>query len=177
MATVNQAFQSAPMGRRVVFTMMFAFAAIIAAAVTGLVVSFKVSHGRMAPSARITSLLTPFFGVIVLVPAFLYQRSKVAQFRIEENCLVLGRKRHPLEGLVGVDRDPEIMKGARKTWGNSGLGAITGRFRSKRVGKFEAFLTDPEKAVVLRWPDKSIAVSPADPEFFIYSVRSATGPK
>jgi hypothetical protein len=36
-------------------------------------------------------------------------------------------------------------------------------------------MTDSDHAVVLRWPDKVVAVSPADTEFFIYSARAAAG--
>jgi hypothetical protein len=74
-----------------------------------------------------------------------------------------------------VTRDREVLHRARKIWGNGGLGAIRGRFKSKRIGKFDAFLTDTDHAVVLRWPDKTVAVSPADPEFFILIARSAAG--
>jgi len=55
------------------------------------------------------------------------------------------------------------------------VGSIRGSFRSKRLGKFYAFVTDTEKAVVLRWPDKAVAVSPMDTEFFIHMARSAGG--
>ncbi len=78
---------------------------------------------------------------------------------------------------MGIVRDPDILKWAFRTGGNGGLGAIHGRFWSKRVGKFEAFMTDPEKAVVLRWPGRTVAVSPQDPEFFIFTVRKASGLK
>ncbi|HEY5079215.1 MAG TPA: PH domain-containing protein, partial [Opitutaceae bacterium] len=55
------------------------------------------------------------------------------------------------------------------------LASIQGTFKSKKLGKFYAFLTGTENAVVIRWPDKSVAVSPADTEFFIYMVRSGAG--
>ena len=57
------------------------------------------------------------------------------------------------------------------------MASIRGRYWSKQSGKFDAFMTDPEKAVVLRWPDRLVAVSPADPEFFILCARSAAGLK
>jgi hypothetical protein len=106
---------------------------------------------------------------------FFQERSRVSTIRIENSILVLGKKKYPLEGLVEVARDPDVLKSARKRIGNGGLGAIRGRYRSKRLGDFETFLTDPAKAVVLRWPGQAVAVSPADAEFFIYSARSAAG--
>ena len=62
---------------------------------------------------------------------------------------------------------------ALKVRGNGGLGSIRGRFWSKRMGKFDAFLTGTENAVVLTWPASKVTVSPADPEFFIHIVRKA----
>jgi PH (Pleckstrin Homology) domain-containing protein len=175
MATVNQVFQSAPMGRRVIASAILAFAIPFAAVAACALVAAKQMPRRAPVAAKAAATLAPLAALLVVAPIYLFERSKVSQFRIEMNCLVLGSKRFPLEGLVEVRRDPEIMRRAIKTFGNGGLGAIRGRFRSKRIGKFYAFMTGTENAVVLRWPDKVVAVSPADPEFFIYSARSAAG--
>jgi hypothetical protein len=174
MATVTQEFHSAPMGKRVLFPTVFTFS--ILGAVLAFNVLFVLRGLRREPfTDRITVALAPLVGLSVVVPIFLFERAKVARFRIEENCLVLGRKRFPLEGVVEVQRDPEVMRWAIKQFANGGLGSLRGSFRSKRLGKFYAFMTGTENAVILRWPDKVVAVSPADPEFFIYSVRSAAG--
>jgi len=103
------------------------------------------------------------------------QMARIGAYTLRQE--LAGRKRYPLEGLVDVARDPGILRWAFKIAGNDGLGAIRGRYWSKRVGKFDAFLTDPEKAVVLRWPGRVVAVSPEDPEFFIMCARSAAGLK
>jgi hypothetical protein len=176
MPTVNQDFPSAPMGRRVSGAIVFAMLAAVAGTASALFAMLhQPAHARrpISPSIFLAPLAVP----LLLLPVALYQRSRVAQIRIEENCLLLGKKRYPLEGLTGIVRDPAILRWAFRTGGNGGLGAIVGRFRSKRVGKFEAFMTDTEKAVVLRWPERTVAVSPQDPEFFIYTVRRASGLK
>jgi hypothetical protein len=59
--------------------------------------------------------------------------------------------------------------------GNDGLGAISGRFRSKRLGWFRAYVTDGERAVVLRWPDRCVVISPDQPSWFIETVRKRAG--
>jgi hypothetical protein len=110
-----------------------------------------------------------------MVPTFLYERSRVAMFTIKDDCLLLGGKSYPLRGAVEIARDPDILKWAMKLYGNGGLGAVRGKFWSKRVGTFQASLTDADYAVVLRWPDRVIAVSPADPEYFITCAKSAAG--
>jgi len=176
MATVTQEFPSAPMGKRVLFPTVFTFAILLAVLAFNLVLALT-ELPRIRITRMITVALAPLVGLPVLVPMFLFERAKVARFRIEENCLVLGRKRFPLQGVVEVQRDPDVMRWAIKQFANGGLGSIRGSFRSKRLGKFYAFMTGTENAVVLRWPDKVVAVSPADPEFFIYSVRSAAGIK
>jgi hypothetical protein len=187
MATVNQEFLSAPMGRRVIATMIFAFALVLAGAAISIAVFFNSpsahsTHaqrpiGHLAPLAGLLATLVPLIGLLVLVPLFFFQRSRIGRFRIEENCLVLGKKRFPLEGLTGIVRDPEILRWAFRVRGNGGLGAIQGRYWSRRVGKFDAFMTGTENAVVLRWAGRAVAVSPDDPEFFIHCVRSAAGLK
>jgi len=199
MATVNETFVSAPRGRRVVYPLL----ASIIAAIVGLGVALffawqkhgyalpfvaaqtpgPVGHAGAvpypplqhppAPWANASMFLAPVLAALIGIPTYFRELRLTAGFKIEENRLVYGKKEQPLAGLIAAERDPQVLKGARKVWGNSGLGAIRGSFRSKRLGKFEAFLTDTEHAVVLRWPDKVLVVSPADPEFFIYSARRA----
>jgi hypothetical protein len=60
-------------------------------------------------------------------------------------------------------------------WGDDGLGAVTGRFRSRRLGAFRACLTDAEHAVVLRWPDRCLVISPQQHSFFVEAVRKRAG--
>jgi hypothetical protein len=175
MAKVNQEFQSAPMGRRLVASFAFALAMLVCGGATSIFFMFRSMPAKAPFAGKAVVILAPLAGLFVMVPVFIYQRSRIARFRIEENCLVLGRTRYPLEGLVEIARDPEILRWAFRYRGSGGLGSVQGRFWSKRVGTFSAFMTDPRHAVVLRWPDETVAVSPADAEFFIYCARSAAG--
>lgn len=68
--------------------------------------------------------------------------------------------------LQSAAADPEAMKGAVRIFGNGGLFAFSGLFRSRQLGKFRAYVTDPARAVVLRFPDRVVVVSPSDPERF-----------
>jgi hypothetical protein len=175
MTTVNQVFQQAPAGRRIFYSTMFAFAVLLVVLVANFYFSEIRYDTRAAPGARLIRALAPLIAPIFVVPMFLFERSRISRFSIEENVLVLGKKRYPLQGLLEVAPDTRILSGAIKKFGNDGLGAIRGSYWSRRLGSFYAFLTDTQKALVLRWPDKTVAVSPADPEFFIYSVRAASG--
>lgn len=175
MATINQEFQSAPMGRRVILTAALVFGVVLSLVVFNTTIVAGRSMTGRALSDRTIVSLSPLLGLLITGPFFLYERSKVSRFAIEDNVLVLGSKRYPLQGMTGAERDPKVLCWAVKRSGNGGLGAIRGRYWSKRLGKFEAFLSGTENAVVLRWPDRVVALSPADPEFFITCARSAAG--
>jgi hypothetical protein len=191
MAKVNQEFVSAPAGRRVIWQMLFALLGALAGITGALVATFNDMGRHTSSTTWIAAAIAPAAALLVGVPSYLAERARVSKFRIEENSLVLGKERLPLEGMVSAERDPEVLRKARRICGNalqppSGftwfssrsrakLCAITGSFRSERLGRFYAFLTDTEHAVVLRWPDKVVAVSPSDPEFFILMVRSGAG--
>ena len=80
--------------------------------------------------------------------------------------------RLPLAGLVAVETDREALRGAWKIFGNDGLGAYAGRFWSRKLGRFRAYVSDPNCAVLLRWPDRCLVVSPAQPGEFADAVRA-----
>ncbi len=176
MATVNQEFSNAPLSLRARF---FGFAWIIVSAVGLVVVPLTgLAHfirSREPLSAlglvSLVALMSTVAAMIIRTSRFLGERTEAARIKIEENYLVLGKNRYLLEGLV------EAVRGS--DWGivlgNGNLGAVPGCFWSTRVGKFEGFLTDPNHAVILRWPDQKVVVSPADPEFFINCAKSAAG--
>ena len=98
------------------------------------------------------------------------------RYRLSGDEIVIARAwltvRFPLVGLTAVETDREALRGAWKIMGNDGLGAYAGRFRSKKLGNFRAYVSDPECAVVLRWPDRCFVVSPAQPGEFIDAVRA-----
>ena len=49
----------------------------------------------------------------------------------------------------------------------NGLFAITGWFRNRKLGLFRAFATAPRHSVVLRFDDRTLVISPEDPERFV----------
>jgi hypothetical protein len=83
--------------------------------------------------------------------------------------------RFALAGLVSAEADRTALAGARKRLGNDGLGAVSGTFRSQRLGEFEACVTDAARAVVLRWPDHVLVVSPDRPGDFVDAIRERAG--
>ncbi len=75
--------------------------------------------------------------------------------------------RVPLAGLISAAADRETFRDSTRVFGNGGAFSFSGWFRSERLGTFRAYVTDPARAVVLRWADRTVVVSPAAPEEFV----------
>jgi len=73
----------------------------------------------------------------------------------------------PLAGLVSAEADPRAMKGSLRTAGNGGLFSFTGYYSNRALGDYRALVTDPARAVVLRFPTETLVVSPEDPQAFV----------
>ena len=79
----------------------------------------------------------------------------------------------PLAGLVAVTGEPEGLRGALRLWGNGGLFGISGWFWNRRMGRFRAYATDPERVVLLRYRDgKNVVLTPHDVQHFIVRTRT-----
>ena len=74
-------------------------------------------------------------------------------------------------GLKSAVHDPALLSGGIRLFGNGGFFSFSGWFRNKHLGTYRAFITDPARAVILRYADdKVIVMSPSDPERFISAV-------
>lgn len=79
----------------------------------------------------------------------------------------LGKTRLPLAGLLSVRGDVDAMRGAIPLTSNGGAFSITGRYWSRKLGWHRAFATDLSRAVVLRYADRTVVITPHDPQQFI----------
>ncbi len=77
---------------------------------------------------------------------------------------LLWRTRVDLGGLTRAWHDPSAMRRSVRLFGNGGLFSITGIFQNAALGRYRAFVTDPKRAVVLRYESRVVVVSPADPD-------------
>jgi hypothetical protein len=100
----------------------------------------------------------------------------VRGYRIEGSRLGVERllwvTEMPLDGLQRAWLDPEAMQRSLRIFGNGGLFAISGLFRSRALGNFRAFVTRPDRAVVLRTPSRVVVISPAEPHAFLQVLAS-----
>lgn len=168
----DQDFTPAPAGARVRLITLLSFVAVI---VMVAVIPLLTLRARPAPPWPVFAgiYLAPVIALAVWVTARIRcYRLAGAELQVHLPFRIV---RFPLEGLQEAIPDRAALRGARKIVGNDGLRAISGRFRSRRLGRFHAYVTDAERAVVLRWPDRCLVVSPDQPAWFIETVRRRAG--
>lgn len=79
-------------------------------------------------------------------------------------------------GLVSAEVVPKAMKGSLRTCGNGGGFSFTGWYWSRSLGCYRAFVTDLNRTVVLRFQNRTVVVSPGEPENFVTELNfAATG--
>ena len=74
-------------------------------------------------------------------------------------------------GLIGAEVVPGAMSGSLRTCGNGGLFSFTGWYWSRKLGAYRAYVTHRRNTVVLRFSNRTIIVSPDDPERFARDVN------
>jgi hypothetical protein len=80
--------------------------------------------------------------------------------------------RFELQGLRSVSGDNEAMQGSLRLFGNGGLLSYSGYFWNRKIGRYRAFATDPSRAVVMRYADRTVVITPDDPQRFIVRART-----
>jgi hypothetical protein len=79
----------------------------------------------------------------------------------------------PLAGLTAVTAVPEGLRGSVRLFGNGGLFGVSGWFWNRRIGRYRAFVTDPARAVLLRYRDGAqVILTPHDVQHFIVRVKT-----
>jgi len=132
-------------------------------------------HGTGAPFAETFGALLPLLPLAILAGGLLFV---VRGYAFEDGGLVVERLlwQTPI-GLGGLERawhDPKAMCRSIRLFGNGGLFAVTGIFRNARLGNYRAFVTDPKKAVVLRFASRTVVISPADPRALLDHLRTVS---
>jgi hypothetical protein len=125
---------------------------------------------RLPLPARVALVGAPLL-VLLLAPLFMVRGYIVTESQIEVHRLGW-RTVLPLAGLAAVTGEPEGMRGSLRLLGNGGLFAICGWFWNRRLGRYRAYATDPERAVLLRYRDGTkVVLTPHDVQHFIVRVR------
>lgn len=77
-----------------------------------------------------------------------------------------------LAGLQSVTRNTRAMSQSIRTWGNGGLFCFAGAFQNQILGHYRAYATDPARAVVLKFQDRTVVVTPDRPDEFVAKIKA-----
>jgi hypothetical protein len=92
-------------------------------------------------------------------------------YSVTRDCILVHRllwsTRLSRAGLESARVEPEAMRRSLRTFGNGGAFSFTGWFYNKMLGSYRAFVTDPRRAVVLRYTNRRVVLSPDLPEKFV----------
>lgn len=130
------------------------------------------------PHSRATPANPPFFWLraVPIATNLISALFTIRGYGLEGGDLLVLRllwsTRLSLEGLRAVELHAGGLRGAWRVFGNGGLFSFTGLYRSRELGLFRAYVTDPGRVVVLRFPGRTVVLSPDDAERFVGEVRS-----
>jgi hypothetical protein len=115
-------------------------------------------------------LLVLFPLIMVLALPFM-----VRGYVVSENELVIKRlgwaTKFSLDDLQSLEVDPRAMKSSIRLCANGGVFSFSGLYRNKALGNYRVFVNDLNRTVVLRFPKRTIVVSPGDPSAFVKAVE------
>ena len=120
--------------------------------------------GRVPPAISWTGLLP----VVLLFGCALFT---IRGYTVTPDAILVHRlfwaTRVPRAGLQSARVEPDAMRWSIRTFGNGGLFSFSGYYRNKALGAYRAFVTDRHRTVVLRYSDRTVVISPGQPEAFI----------
>jgi hypothetical protein len=133
--------------------------------------------GAVASFGKIPSIPSWAGWLMIPCPAALFvicAMFMVRGFVIAENSLFVKRlgwqNEFDLTRLVSATVDPNAVSGSIRIFGNGGFFSFTGLYRNSTLGMYRAYATDTKNAVVLRFTDRTIVVTPHDPQKFVAEI-------
>ncbi len=80
--------------------------------------------------------------------------------------------RLPLATLQAIEGKADAMQRSLRLIGIGGLFSFVGWYWNKSLRLYRVYATDPSRAVVLRYPNRTIVITPHDPQQFIMRART-----
>lgn len=103
----------------------------------------------------------------------------VRGYRIDGSTLWVRRLLHEsgvdLGGLQAMEERPRAFAGLLRTFGNGGFYSFTGGYWGRELGRARAYATDLGPGLLLRYADRAIVLTPADPTALAARLRQAAG--
>jgi|SRR5579864_1955714 hypothetical protein len=162
---VVQAEFSAPWSRSLRILSTVAVIILVGLTVASLLITARlplparIALGTAAPVVLLLALLS-------MVRGYVLTDSQIEVRRLGWSTIL------PLAGLAAVSGEPDGMRGSLRLFGNGGLFAISGWFWNRKIGRYRAYATDPERAVLLRYRDGAkVVLTPHDVQHFIVRLR------
>lgn len=156
---------AAPWGKLLVG--MTAFATLVCMGVS-VAIALNPAEGpgaeRITRGAAILPMLVLVIALFFMVRGYVVTADEILVRRL------LWSTRFERAKLQSASIEPDALRGSIRLFGNGGLFSFTGVFRSPRLGRYRAYLTDPARTVILRFADRIVVVSPEDPEAFVRDV-------
>jgi hypothetical protein len=139
----------------------------------GLIVVVTAGILVFGGSEPVVQMLAVSVPAIILVAALLFT---IRGYVLTQDAILVKRlgwqTRLTLDGLHSVTGDAQAMQGTFRVFGNGGLFSFSGEFWNRKLGRFRALATDPSRAIVLRYPRRTIVITPHDPQQFIMRART-----
>ncbi len=125
-----------------------------------------------AVRADATGIVWPLF--VLVAGAF----SVIRGYKLAGDVLLVERlgwhSKVRLQGLRSVIIDPALLRLSLRV-GNGGFFCFSGWFWNRKLGWYRLFATDPRRAVLLRFADRKVVVTPDDPELFARHLKQLAG--
>lgn len=175
---MNQVSSKAPWGAPLVIMTSLCSLMLLSVSVMGVTIllgnrSFFHSFGMSTsppPWVGWLTVLAPLLGTLISA-AFM-----VRGYVVTDALLIIKRlgwgTRLDLSRLTAVEVDPHALEGSMRLFGNGGFFSFSGWYRNKKLGVYRLFATDSKRAVVLRFSDKAVVVTPEDPQKFAADIAS-----
>ena len=159
---------------------------VTTAAVTALLVAIVLVF-MFAPNKGIPGWLLFLLATIPLSILLGCVATMVCGYRLEDGALLVCRPgrttRIALRGLLSASLDSRACQDSTRVNGNGGVYSYSGWYHNAVLGTYELFATDMSRTVVLKLPNRTVVITPNQPEEFVSAVlggpsgRKASVPK
>lgn len=144
----------------------------------GIVVllGLPIAMALVPPQGAASPLVVAITAVVDIAVIAVGMLFVIRGYRLDDRGLhverLLWANRIPLTTLRRAWPDPEAMSKSLRLFGNSGFICIAGLFRNRKLGSYRAFATDRRRAVVLQTTERTVVVTPDEPQRFLSVIRA-----
>lgn len=105
-------------------------------------------------------------GILGITALFLVKNYRIVGDRLVIERLIW-KTELDLNDLESASYDPTAMENSLRLFGDGGLFAFVGLFWNRKLGRYHSYATAPRLAVVLKFSQKTVVVTPEKPEQFV----------